>query len=142
MPVAERGRGGRSSKYNLEECQAWQKARNATAVSGSTPFSEVNRERARKERAQAQLAEQAFLIKAGELLPLDAVEKRWSAEIVALRAKLLAWKRSQVAEQLFRTALVDGQGAFDDLLSEAIDELLRDLSVPDSVKKKKRRTAA
>ncbi len=142
MPVADKGQPGKAAKFNLEECRAWQKARNASSTSRSNGFTDVARERARKERAQALLAEQSFAVKAGDLLPREAVERRWSAELTALRAKLSSFPRSQMAEQLFRTAVLDGQGAFDDLLAAAFDELMSDLSQPASVKKKKRGRAA
>ncbi len=142
MPVAERGRGSRASKFDLAQCQAWREQRVGSADGHSTGFIDVARERARKERAQAQLAEQAYQIKAGELLPRETVERRWTAELAAIRAKLLSWKRSTVAEQLFRAAIADGQAVFDDVFAASIDELLTDLSQPDSLKKKKRGRAA
>src|SRR5262245_61784546 len=113
MPVSSRGRGGRASRYDLAECQAWVEARNQASVSGETL--DVVQERARKEHWQAQLAEQLHQTRAKDLLPRAEVEKAWAAEAAAIRARLLAWPTS-ITDRVFRAATLQGAAGVERVL--------------------------
>ena len=89
MPCAEPGRKGKASLYSELEVRKWLTAREKTAQTNGVH--DVARERARKERAQAILAEQTVQIRARELVPRVQVERAWASEVAAVRAILLAW---------------------------------------------------
>ena len=124
MPVAKRGRGGRSSLYSPEACLAWLEARNA--VASDAPV-DLARERARKERAQALLAEQTYAVRAGKLLPAEQVEQVWSAEQAAVRAKLLALPQAY-ADRLARAVITGGVSAAEQAIRQMVDEVLTELA--------------
>lgn len=133
MPVAERGRAGKPSRYRQRDVNAWLKAREKKADQSGMAF--VAQERARKERAQAVLAEQTFQMRAGTLIAADEVEKAWAAEVAAVRAKLLAWP-STVADQLFRAATLEGLPGVEHVLLVAVHDVLGELSSPHADRRK------
>ena len=127
MPVAEPGRKGKPSLYSEPEVRKWLAAREKTAQ--STGVHDVARERARKEKAQAILAEQTVAIRASDLVPRVQVERAWAAEVSAVRAKLLAWP-STISDRLYRESVVRGVKGVERVIKEAVDGLLRELSTP------------
>lgn len=127
MPIAQRGSRGRPSYYREVDVRAWLQLREEAAKqTGANPL----QDRARKERAQAALAEQAFQIRMRDLLPRDEVEKLWAAEVDAVRTLLLSWSTT-LADQLFRAATVDGIGGVERVLTDAVRDVLRELADPD-----------
>lgn len=145
MPVAKRGRGGRPSRYDLDECQAWKAAREAAAAQDGPV--DLARERARKERAQALLAEQLYDVRSRKLVAVEDVEKAWTAEITAARAVILA-SYTAAADRVYRAGVQDGLGGVERELKGLAYEVLRELSQPTVAsstkkpKKKPRRRAA
>ena len=127
MPVVEPGRKGKPSLYSVVAVRAWLTAREKAVKQGKTV--DLVKERARKERAQAILAEQTVAIRARELVPLDEVEKAWAAEVSAVRAKLLSWPGT-LSGRLHREATVNGLRGLERALESAVDELLLELSSP------------
>lgn len=87
LPIEKRGRPGIPSLYDREAVEAWLNARAEAAQHGGPV--DVARERARKERAQARLAEQKYLERSGELVTAEEVVEVWGAHINAVRTKLL-----------------------------------------------------
>jgi phage terminase Nu1 subunit (DNA packaging protein) len=128
MPVAQRGSRGRASHYDELEARAWKQLRDEAAKQPGA----VNlvAERARRERAQAALAEQSYQIRMRDLLPREEVEKVWAAEVVAVRTTLLTWSTS-LADALHRVALTEGPSGIERELQEAVRNVLRELSSPD-----------
>jgi phage terminase Nu1 subunit (DNA packaging protein) len=128
LPVAHRGRKGKPSRYRETEVRAWLQRReeNLHAAPGAL---DLITERARRERAQAILAEQAYNIRAKNLLPREEVERAWMAEVTAVRAKLLAWP-TMLADQVHRVAVLEGLPGVERLLGAAVDHLLVELSQP------------
>lgn len=122
MPVEERGRGGRASRYDERKVRAWVAAREKAGG-----MSEVARERARKERAQAVLAEQLAASRSQDLLPRVDVERVWAAEVAAVRAKLLSWPAT-LADRLTRVASLEGEVGVERVLDEAVRDALRELA--------------
>src|ERR1051325_7901283 len=105
MPIAERGRKGKPSLYRLDDVRAWRAARDEAGATGQ--LFDVAQERARKERAQAILAEQTFAIRQRDLVPRQEGERGWSAEVAAVRAKLLALPTT-LADAVHRIGVLDG----------------------------------
>lgn len=125
MPVAQRGGKGRASRYREVDVRAWLSARaEAANVSGLV---DVAQERARKERAQAALAEQMFQVRSGELLPRIEVERVWDAEVVAVRSKLLSIPPT-FAERVYQAAVSEGIGGVERMLAVSINEVLFELA--------------
>jgi phage terminase Nu1 subunit (DNA packaging protein) len=127
MPVAERGGRGRPSQYKEAEVRAWLQVREEAAK--KTGVVDLVQDRARKERAQAALAEQAFQIRMRDLLPRSEIEQAWHSEAIAIRTKLLAWPTT-ISDKIFRAATDEGQPGVERVLSEAVRDALRELSDP------------
>lgn len=129
MPVAKRGKGGRASLFDPEAVGAWLEARNTVVSDGPV---DVARERARKERAQAILAEQLAASRARELLPVAEVERVWSAERDAIRTAVLTLPSQ--APRVFRVGTLDGEPGVEKALKEIAHEILRELAAGTYVK--------
>jgi hypothetical protein len=128
LPVAQHGGKGRPSFYDETAVRAWRRERDEAAATGNGPLNPAQ-EKARRERAQAQLAEQTFQIRMRDLLPRDEVERLWSGEIAAVRAKLMAVPIN-LADIIHRTAHVDGVAAVEKILEDAMLDALRELADP------------
>lgn len=129
MPVWRRGRRGKPSLYRLDDVRAWLKHRDAAASQTPTAAGQVDlvAERARKERAQAVLAEQLAATRARDLLPRHEVEKAWLAEVTAVRSRLLAWSTT-LTDQVHRASTLEGLPGVERAIDKAVRELLTELS--------------
>jgi phage terminase Nu1 subunit (DNA packaging protein) len=127
LPIAHLGRKGKPSRYRPADARAWLAAREEAAKTGG--IADVARERARKERAQAVLSEQTYQARALDLLPRAEVEKAWSAEVAAVRAKLLALPQT-LADRVFRAGTLEGLEGVERVLEDAVRDTLRELSDP------------
>lgn len=130
MPVSEPGRRGVPSLYSEADVKKWLTDREAAARDNGKL--DVTQERARKERAQAILAEQTVAIRARELVPADQVVKAWSAEVSAVRAKLLSWPAT-ISDSLLRAATLNKLQGVERVIKDAVEELLLELSKPKRV---------
>jgi len=74
--------------FDPTACRAWADARAVTAVSGVGL--DLVQERAKRERAQARLAEQTLAIRARTLIPQDEVDRAWASEVAAVKQILLS----------------------------------------------------
>lgn len=128
LPIAELGRKGKPSLYVEADVRTWLAAREEAVKSSGTV--DVARERARKERGQAVLAEQTFQMRQRELLPRAEVEKVWAAEQAAIRTKLLAIPIAY-ADRVQRAATLDGVIGVEQALKDAVYDALRELADPD-----------
>jgi len=127
MPIAERGRKGRASTYREADVRGWLTAREAAAKTSGTV--DVAQERARKERAQAILAEQTYQARSRDLLPAVEVEKAWNTEVQAVRQAILATYTTQ-ADRVHRAATLEGVSGVEAELKAMAHEILRELSSP------------
>lgn len=125
LPLLERGRKGKPSYYDLEAVRDWVGKRDDAARTNGTV--DVAQERARRERAQATLAEQTFQMRSLELLPRVEVERAWEAEVIAVRTKLLSIAPTY-AERVYQAAMSDGIGGVERLLTESVNDVLRELA--------------
>lgn len=128
LPVEQRGRGGRPNKFNESAVRKW--LAKYTAAQKPGVVGAVAQERARKERAQAILAEQTFQMRARKLLPVEEVEKLWSAEVTAVRAVILSSYTTH-ADRVHRAAILEGVVGVEEALKDLAHEVLRELSNPD-----------
>lgn len=127
MPVAQRGRKGKPSTYRAEDVRAWLDAREEAA--SKTGLVDVAQERARKENAQAKLAEQTYQVRARTLLPAEEVSRLWSAEVTAVRSVILSSYTTH-ADRVFRAATVEGLAGVEVALKNLAYEILRELADP------------
>jgi phage terminase Nu1 subunit (DNA packaging protein) len=125
MPIAAPGRKGKATRYRETDVRQWLAARESAAKESGVV--DLARDRSRKERAQAILAEQAFSLRARNLLPRDEVEKAWGTEVAAVRTKLLSWPTT-LAARVHRVATLEGEPGVERVLQEAVLDVLRELS--------------
>lgn len=128
-PVAQRGARGRASLYDPAAVVAWKAARDKAATERPEGHVDVAAERARKERAQAVLAEQTFAARARRLLPIDEVERVWAGEVAAVRSAILA-TYTTAADRLHRVAVTEGVAGVEAELRDLAYGLLRELADP------------
>jgi phage terminase small subunit len=126
MPIARRGRKGKPSEYSESAVRAWKLQRESVAQAGPGAL-DVIRERARKERAQAALAEQMHAVRSGRLLDVDEAEKRWATEIAAARSLILA-SYTMAADRVFAAATTQGLAGVERELKAVAYEVLRELA--------------
>ena len=138
MPCAEPGRKGKPSLYSVVDVKKWLADREKAARNNGTL--DVTQERARKERAQAILAEQTVAIRARDLVPADQVEKAWAAEFSAVRAKLLSWPTT-ITDTIHRESTLHGLEGVEKVIKAAVEELLLELSKPKRVSRQVKKIA-
>lgn len=127
MPVAKHGGRGRATLYRFVDCRQWYRSREKRADDINNV--DVTRERARKERAQAVLAEQTAAVRAKNLLPADQVVKAWSDEIAAVRTKLLAIPDAY-RDRVCQAFQMEGPDGVERVMKEGIYDALRELADP------------
>lgn len=125
MPTAKRGARGRPSLYREGDVRSWLDSREAAQSKG--PMVDVARERARKELAQATLAEQTFQMRSRDLLPRVEVERAWEAEVLAVRTKLLQIPPT-FADRVYQAAVSEGVGGVERILADSVNDVLRELA--------------
>lgn len=130
MPIASRGGRGRPTYYSVEAVTAWRAAREEEARDKTNGPLDPVQERAKKERFQALLAEQTFLLRAKKLLSADEVAKVWRAEVAAVRALILTSYTTH-ADRVHRAAVKSGLAGVEAELKKLGVEVLRELSDPD-----------
>lgn len=152
LPVAERGKGRRPSRYDESSVRRWVAAREK-AVEGQRPSGRppsgdgdapnLIASRARKELAQAIEAEQRVALRAGKLIPIEDVDKLWSGQVAAVRARLLSWPTA-LSDRIHRVAVIEGPAGVERVLLEATHDLLRELAggaIPAAPTRRTRRRA-
>lgn len=125
MPCAEQGRRGQPSLYSPADVQAWLQARERDARTGDAV--DLTAARARKERADAELKEQALKARAGKLLEASDVESTMDQMVTAIRTRLLALPAS-TAERVARAAAKGGADGVEAALDEAVGQVLKELA--------------
>lgn len=127
LPCAQRGGNGRASLYRESDVRTWLESRRETAKDNGQ--AQATHARASRDHWQAQLAEQMYRMRQGELLPREEVERAWANEIAAVRTKLLVLP-STLADRLVIVAATDGGAGVERILSDAVRDVLKELSDP------------
>jgi len=127
MPIAERGRKGKPSRYSQAVVSTWLTAREKAAQNGGAL--NLVQERANKERWQASLAEQTYAARAGELVNAREVEGRLVEMITRCRTKLLG------LPSRIKMALPELTHAQILAIDKRVREDLEDLTVPPVIAK-------
>lgn len=128
MPVLQRGRKGKPSYYDLAACEQWKAAIEQQGNTGSTV--DVAMERARKERAQAAIAEQLFQQRANTLLPREETERQWEQHIVGTRNTMLTLAQ-KLADGAYQAGQRGGVPGLERFLADAFETVLREWAAPD-----------
>ena len=123
LPVARRGRGGRASLYDVPTVRAWRRLREAAAAKEPA----LAASRARQANAQAAESEQRVATRARQLIAIEDVERIWSDQVIAVRARALALPAA-LADRLLRIGVTEGAAGIERLLQAAVDEMLRELA--------------
>lgn len=129
LPIAERGRKGRPSRYDEVAVRAWLAEREERAQSPQAL--DLVQERARKEHWQALLAEQTFRVRERKLLDADEVTKTWGAVVTAIRARLLTVPTSY-ADRIHRATTLDGLPGVERVLRDVMHDVLHELATIDA----------
>lgn len=125
-PIARRGRRGVPDHYDIGVVRAW-RVSVESKPSDNAGVVDLARERSRKERAQALLAEQKYAERAGQLLEAEDVRVTWAGHVVAVRAKLLAIPQALTA-RVCRAYTTGGEIAVERVLEDAMHEALEELA--------------
>jgi phage terminase Nu1 subunit (DNA packaging protein) len=124
MPVAEGGGQGRQAKYLPSACVAWRLAQVESKYAGMEGLN-PQVERAKRDRAQARLADQLHARRSGEVIAVEEVRQTWVSLVLAVRSKMLRWP-SSLADQLARTSTpAEVQRILDVEVRAALEELSR-----------------
>lgn len=94
FPVAVRGARGIASEYDLPACITWFTERAVRKAVTETP-------RDRLARAQAESVEFDLKQKRGQFVPVEVIEPKWTAAVVAAREQLLRTRR-RIVEKVER----------------------------------------
>lgn len=127
LPIAKRGGKGVPSKYDLEAVRAWIAARDGAARKAVDGPLDPIQEKAARDHWQAELAEQTYKIRQKTLLPADEVERAWTTEVAAVRAKLLALPTT-FSDRIFREGTLHGLAGVERMIQAAVHDVLRQLS--------------
>lgn len=125
IPTMVVGGPGKAAQYSIPDCVAWF-VRRLEAKHGGPGLNPIE-ERARKERAQAQLAEQTFKARSRELLSAAEVEQGWAVFVMAAKMTLLAWQTT-LADKVYRAGTLDGVAGVEKALKDAVRDVLRALA--------------
>jgi len=130
MPIAKRGGRGIPSLYNLTVVEHWLAERDGAsrkAAEGTGPTQGTLAARAERDHWQAQVARQNYETKQGLLVAAVEVERAWSNEVAAVKAKILALPTAW-ADRVFRASTLEALAGVERTLREAAAELLRELA--------------
>ena len=122
--VVTPARGRRAARYSRRAIEVY-----AAALREQRPL-DPQHERARKDRAAADLAELRLHVERGDYLPREEVERQQTAEAAALKAKLLSWS-STMTDVLYRAATVEGLAGFERRIERAVHEVLGEFADPE-----------
>ena len=124
LPVLARGRGGQPSTYSQADVRRWLEARRRRLRSDQEALTAA---RTRRELAMARLGEQQHAVRSGKLLPIEDVDRLWSGQVAAIRARLLAIPIA-LADRVHRIAAIEGPAGVERVLQDAVYEALRELA--------------
>lgn len=128
LPVAVRGRGGKSSLYPIPQCVQWVFKRELAALGGDKPGGELQplQERARLDRVRREELELKMEVRRGELMPCDQVAMEFADIANAVKARMRRIPDS-IADRLIAVAS-RGPAPVKGLLLGEIDDALRELA--------------
>ena len=133
MPIARRGRRGDKtcpSLYHEVDVRQWREKRESERQ-------ELTQARARKDRAQALLAEQTVRLRARGLVWRVDADRVWAAEVDRICRNLRSWVKP-LSRRLSKAASGGGLPAVQAALETAVHEKLTELSKPKQPAKKTR----
>lgn len=114
---------GRQSGLPVEPFAKWLRSRIASELGADENLS-PQAERARLDRARANLAEQEYARRYRELIPRDEVAQAWSEQVTIAKNRLLSLP-SRVSSDVLR---LKTQRAIENALKDAVIQILTELS--------------
>ena len=136
LPVAIRGRGKQPSRYDETAVRAWLQTREGQIRQDTAGLTAA---RTQREHWQAKLAHQQYQVRGRMLLPVEQVDRIWSGQVAAVRARLLLMPQT-LADKLLRIGATDGAAGIERELERAIHQVLTELSTGKTTKPRKPRT--
>jgi hypothetical protein len=121
--VVEPGKGRRAALLSRRGVEVY-----AAALRDQRPL-DPQYERARRDRAAADLGELKVHAERGVLLPADEVERQWVAEVTALRNHLLSVP-TIACDRIYRAAVLGDVAAVERELDDQMRRVLTELSSP------------
>jgi len=118
-PIIHRGTTKTGHKFNSADVIRWVEARKSSAAIGQSDPA-----RRRYSMAVAELKEIQLAEKRGSLVPIEAVQAKWTDECVAMRSRLLAIP-SRLAGQL---AIVSDAAEIERVIHDEVRGALTELS--------------
>jgi phage terminase Nu1 subunit (DNA packaging protein) len=121
LPIAERGRRGQASRYDLVAVRAWRSAKEHNGNGSGSSFQRYQDAHARQRSALAEIAELQLAERKGRLVDGNMVERTWSNCIIRMRTKLLGVpsKVKQLHSAVDNRVFVDVNAC----ICEALEEL-------------------
>lgn len=127
MPVEVLGKGGRgrSSEYDTAKVIDWliQRERKNLVTTGDGEVYDFATEKSRLTYHQANKAELEEKVLRGELQHVDEIRAKWSAELTAFRAKLLAIPTKSAPEMQYLNDLSEIEEFLKSMIHDALGEL-------------------
>lgn len=137
MPIKAQRKGTRGNEYETVDCIRWYLHRDSSGAGAL----DLNQERARLAKAQADKTELEAAELRGELARYEEISTHWTRQTAACRSRLLVIP-SKVAPRV-RVAGTDSDAAsvIQSEICEALEELSGD-GIPGRVKERRARSAA
>src|SRR5882672_917968 len=117
-PIIQRGTTKTGHKFNSADVIRWVKARKSSAAVGQS-----DEGRRRYLLAVAELKEIQLAEKRGELVPIEAVQAKWTDECVAMRSRLLAMPGRLAGQLLMKSDAAEIEAAIAEEVRGALSEL-------------------
>ena len=130
LPVARLGTGSSPSYYDEAAARAWVTAYSERLRGEREQWSAF---RARRDAALASESEQRVALRAGRLVLIDEVDRVWSAQVAAVRARLLSWPTA-LSDRVHRASATEGARGVRAVLRVAVHDALRELHPPDTTR--------
>lgn len=124
LPIAERGRKGKPSRYRLSECMQWYIGREVSAATGGDEKLSPATEKALLDRKRREELELKIMVRRGELVEAEEAAREFADCAAAVKARLRRIPDA-VADRVLK---VKSPHAVKALLLTEIDEALEELA--------------
>lgn len=122
MPVAKRGTQGQQYLYETTDVFVWLQNR----WQDTRPDSDLETERTRKVRVEADLAELELAKARGDLVPTAEVEKVWVDRVTRMKSKLRGVPTRSATQLVMMDSVPQVEALLLDMIDEALNELAND----------------
>lgn len=125
-PYVQKGSKSRQWIFDVPAVVAWREEQAALQAVGDTKSLDIDEARRRKLASEAAMLELELAKRKGELVEIDAVAEAVGDDYANLRAKLLSIPVKLSPQIIGITQASEAQQMFEDLIYEALEELVSD----------------